>query len=213
MSRFLQIFSKRSFNSKKILYAKWMAINSWAVSTNAVLSTNSMLGNFFKTPSYTTTITATYIGKDIIGQLGGLLYAWKTGNKSDTKPLYYITKGSTIQQAGYHLENASVFLNNNYLLPFLGFSSLLKNISFISIGAVNVHNLNTISSENIGESYSQIAAINTLSSSIGMLSGLIIIHCIPSYTIRSYLIMPILSAISLYSVRKATNIALSKNEF
>jgi hypothetical protein len=186
-----------------------MAVKSWSTSTSAVISTNSMLNSIFGTvPSSGSLLTATYIGKDIIGQLGGLGYAWKTGKKADKEPLSYVTKGTCIQQASFYLENCSMLLTNPvFILPFLGISSLLKNVSFISIGAVSASNLQKIFKGNIGEYYTKVASINTLSSTLGMLTGLGIVYAVPSYTVRTFVIMPILTGISLYSVRRATKLA------
>jgi len=189
-------------------YIRWMALNAWASSTSAVISTNSMLGSIMSEPSYTTVIATTYVGKDIIGQLGGLGYAWKTGNSADKQPLPYITKGTVIQQSAFFLDNMSVLIENKiFILPFLGFSSMLKNVGFISMGAVNAGNLQKLSSGQIGEFYSKVASINTLASTFGMLTGIGIIHVVPSYLVRSCLIMPVLGAISVYSLRQATKIA------
>jgi hypothetical protein len=185
-----------------------MAINSWATSTSSVISTNSMLSSIMVTPSYTSLVTTTYIGKDIIGQLGGLAYAWKTGKNADKEPLKYVTNGVIVQQMAIALENSSMLITDrNFVLPFLGLSSVLKNSSFISIGAVNASNLQKLSKNNIGEFYSRVASINTISSSIGMITGIGIIHFVPSYTIRSLLILPVLSCISIYSIRKATKLS------
>jgi len=196
-----------NMNMKK--YIRWMALNSWASSASSVISTNSMLSSIMNIPSYTSVIATTYVGKDIMGQLGSLVYAWKTGKKADQQPIKYVTKGALLQQTALFLENSSVLItNNNYILPFLGVSSTLKNVSFISMGAVNANNLQKLSTEHIGELYSKVASINTLSSTVGMVTGIGIIHVIPSYTVRSLLVMPILGAISVYSLRKATNLTI-----
>lgn len=190
-------------------YIRWMALNSWASSTSAVISTNSMLSSIMTTPSYTSVIATTYVGKDIIGQLGGLGYAWRTGKKADQQPMKYVTKGALIQQIAFFLENSSILITNKiFVLPFLGLSSTLKNVSFISMGAVNANNLQKLSSGQIGEFYSKVASINTLASTVGMVTGIGIIHLIPSYTIRSLVIMPCLGAISVYSLRQATKLAV-----
>ncbi len=201
-------------------YLKWTAINSFSTSVSSVISTNSMLSSITSEgPSYSSIITANYIGKDIIGQLGGLMYAWKTGKTADTQPLKYITKGVCVLQASFYIENLAPLVTNKlFVLPFLGFSSTLKNISFISIGAVNANNLQKLASvsqratqcastSNIGECYSKAASINTLSSTLGMICGIGIIYFIPSYTVRTTVILPIMSVISIYSLRKSTNIA------
>lgn len=193
-------------------YLKWTAINSFSTSVSSVISTNSMLSTI-SSPSYTSIMTTHYIGKDIIGQLGGLVYALKTGKKADTDSLKYITKGVSALQLSFFIENLSPLVTNKLLiLPFLGFSSTLKNISFISIGAVNAKNLQKLSNNNIGECYSKSASLNTISSTLGMVCGIGIIHFIPSYTIRSILILPTMSILSIYSLRKATKIAEEINQ-
>lgn len=189
-------------------YIRWMAVNSWATSTSSVISTNSMLNSIMSSPSYTSVIATTYVGKDIIGQLGGLGYAWRTGKKADQQPMKYVTKGALIQQGALFLENFSILITNKtFVLPFLGLSSTMKNVSFISMGAVNANNLQKLSSGNIGEFYSKVASINTLSSTLGMITGIGIIHMVPSYTVRTILIMPLLGIVSIYSLRQATKLA------
>jgi hypothetical protein len=193
-------------------YIQWMAINTWANSVSYVISANSMLNSIMITPSYTSVIATTYVGKDIIGQLGGLLYAHKTGKQADKEPLKYVTKGEALQQTALFLENISPMITNKELvLPFLGSSSIIKNIAFISCGAVNASNLQRLSSEHIGEFYSKMAAINTLSSTVGMLTGIAILHFIPSYTLRSVIILPTLNILSIYSIRRANKLFSEKN--
>jgi hypothetical protein len=186
-------------------YLKWTAINSFTTSVCSVISTNTMLSTITNTPSIPSVITLNYVGKDIIGQFGGLLYAWKTGKNADRDSLNYITKGALTLQASFYIENSLPLVSNNlFILPILGVSSALKNISFISIGAVNAKNLQKLSNNNIGECYSKSASINTIASTLGMICGVSIIHFIPSYSI---LILPVMSTISIYSVRKSTKIA------
>jgi len=190
-------------------YVKWMSIHNFSSSVSSVISTNSMLGSIINTPSYTSVLAVNYVGKDIIGQLGSLAYAWKTGKGADIEPLKYITKGGIILQTSFFVENCTPLISNNiFIMPFLGFCSLLKNVSFISIGAVNAKNIQKLSNGNIGEFYSKSASINTMSSTLGMIVGIGIIHMIPSYTIRSLVVLPTMSMISIYSLRKATKIIL-----
>jgi hypothetical protein len=147
--------------SNKQKYISLMGINSMINSCASVLSTNSMLSVVTETPSYSDIISINYIGKDIVGQIGGLYYVLKTGKNADKKPYNYITKGIIFQQISYNLENfLPNIINKNYFLPTLGFTSLLKNISFISIGAVNANNLQKLSNkESIGELYSKVSII------------------------------------------------------
>lgn len=188
-------------------YLKWVALNSFTTSIQTVISTNSMLTSIIKTPSYTDVIATTYIGKDIIGQLFGLCYSLSTSKKADIVPKKYIIKGSILGQIAFLLDNISPLIKNSfYILPILGLSSALKNISFISIGAVNVSTLQKISKNNIGESYSKVASINTISSTLGMITGICIIHIIPSLTIRTFFITPILGIISVYSLSRSVQL-------
>jgi hypothetical protein len=188
-----------------------MAVNSWSSSVSSVISTNSMLSSVTgTTPEFSSVVTTTYIGKDIIGQLGGLGYAWKTGKTADKQPSKYITKASLIQQASFYLETASVFVTDkSMVMPFLGMCSTMKNVSYISIGAVSANNIQKISPKNIGEFYARVASINTLTSSFGMLAGILSIHYMPN---TNMYILPVMSVISVYSLRKATEIANSLQE-
>jgi hypothetical protein len=187
-------------------YIFWMALNSWAVSTSNTISVNSMLNSIGSNSAFSN-MTIAYIGKDIIGQTGALFYANQTGKKADKEPKKYILKGAFFQQASFFIENCSVFLTNTkFILPFLGFSSLLKNISFISIGAVNINNLKKIAEKQTGEFYTKVASINSLSSSLGMICGMGIVYALPSYTLRTIVILPILGIISVYSLSKATRL-------
>lgn len=190
-----------------------MALNSFSNSMSSVIATTSMLNSIMIKPSYSDVIATTYIGKDIIGQLGGMLYSLKSGNKADKEPEKYVKKGVILQQVSYFLENSAVLIkNSDYVLPFLGVVNMFQNISFISIGAVNANNIQKISKENIGEIYCKVASINTLASTLGMISGLVIINTIPSYTIRSFFVLPVLSCVNYYSIVKATNIVKNKIE-
>lgn len=188
-----------------------MALNNYVTSISFVLSTNSMLSSIFSSPvgpSGMSIFTTTYIGKDIVGQLACLAYSWKSGKKSE--PLRNIQKGVALQQVGVYLENSSILISENMVLPFLGMTSTMKNISFIKIGAVNATCLQKLaeSGENggdIGDIYSKVASINTLTSTMGMLTGIGLIHILPSYTLRTCICLPLLTMISLYSVKQAVN--------
>jgi len=192
---------------KHTKYATYMALNSFTVSMSSVLTTHNMLSSI-TVPSALTSITITYVGKDILGQIGGLVYSWKSGKLADKFPVKHVTKASILQQGSFFMENmAPIFHmeNEQLLIPYFGLTNILKNISFISMGAVNVKNLQKISEEkNLGELYSKITSILTLSSSLGMLSGITLITLVPSYTVRTFVIMPVLNILNVYTCRKAT---------
>lgn len=186
-------------------YLKWSAINNFTTSISSVISTNSMLHSInIPNPSYESIITLNYVGKDIIGQFGSLLYSWKKGKNSDVEPLKHIIYGGIFLQTSFFIENLTPLItNSSYILPILGFSNIIKNISFISIGSVNIQNIQKISKgHNIGEIYSKISSINTIASTFGMVIGIVIIHFVPSHTIRTLFILPFLSIINIYSLQK-----------
>jgi Vitamin B6 photo-protection and homoeostasis len=184
-----------------------MALHNMSSSCALVISTNSMLG----TITNSSFLTGTYVGKDVLGQFGGMLYAWKFSSKFEKNPQKIMLKSTALQYSGYYMDNASVFVDSSFSLPYLGVSSCIKNISFIGLGAINASNLQKLNPDNISEAYSKVASINTLASSFGMVLGIMAITALPSYTIRSLTLLPILTSISLYSVKKATDIIKLKN--
>lgn len=180
-----------------------MNIHNFASSMSSVLATNSMLQSVSVNPTIPTVIASSYVSKDIIGQLGSLFYNFKFGKNADTHPMKYVGFGVLLQQASYYLDTISPLQEAIYILPILGLSSLFKNIAFTSIGSVSANKLQKYSNGNIGQLYSRIASINTISSSLGMMAGLGLIYYVPSWEVRTYLCMPILSFISFVAVRKA----------
>lgn len=194
-------------------YKVFLAINSFSTSTLSVVATESMLQNVTSSelPIGATkerqTLTATYIGKDIIGQTAGLVYGFVVGKTADTKRDSYLKKALFMQQSAYFLESCSssiLSLTNSTVLPFFGFTSFLKNVSFIAIGAVNAQTVyrNTEPSK-IGETYAKIASINTVASTLGMLLGVYLVKAIPCSTTRTALVVPIFSSISVWSILKS----------
>ena len=193
---------------KTLKYAKWLAIYNWSSSTMSVISTSSML-NIIAKPESHSLLSVNYIGKDIIGQLASMFYLWKNSKKVDKQnPLKYITYGCVLQQVGFVIEYSSIFVSTDkyYILPLLGFCNVLKNISFTVVGAINAKNMRNISSDNIGEIYMKITTANTLASTFGLISGITIVNFMPHKYI-STLIVPSLSFLSIYTLRKATKVA------
>jgi hypothetical protein len=154
-------------------------------------------------------MSITYISKDIVGQTAGLLYSWKQGKNADKNPLRHSTIGVFMQQSSCVLETMSPFITSSSLIPFLGITSTLKNVSFITVGSVNARAMQNITKkdDNIGYVYSKIASINTLASSFGMILGLFLIYSIPSLMVRSVLCLPILGGLSMYSMRRISEIS------
>ena len=99
-------------------YMLWMGLHSYVTSISSVLCTNSMLSSIMNKPTYTDIISFTYVGKDIIGQLGGLLYLMKNGKKADTDPNKHLKRAVLLQQVAFNLENSSILItNSDFILP------------------------------------------------------------------------------------------------
>jgi len=191
-------------------FVGWSVLNNISVSCSSVISTNSML-SVISTPSARDIISLNYIGKDVLGQLGSLWYIWRTSKKAKSTPVKYITTGAILQQSSIHLENSlyvlKPFFSSDFVFPILGFTSLLKNISFVSIGAVSIEKLTELKEGGeMSEIYSKITVINTLSSTFGMILGLFIVYGIPSHTFRSFFVLPFFSFLSILSLRRISSL-------
>jgi hypothetical protein len=188
------IYPKGKCHQKYGQYIGWSFLSNVIVSVENVMVTDSMLvaSNFQ---------SFQYISKDILGQIGGLMYISRMGKKSDEKPKRFLLYSSMIEQCAYHTSYLTQKFPS-YFLPIAGISNIFLNISFVGYGAINAKCIQSLSIENnIGELYSKIVVINTLGSSIGTMIGLGIIS-ITDYTSRMFL-FPVLAFLRIYTFRKA----------
>jgi glutamate N-acetyltransferase/amino-acid N-acetyltransferase len=167
-----------------------------------VLGTHSMLGISGQTDSHLS-LSMNYIGKDIVGQLGGLWYMSRMGNKADKEPHRFINYSLFFQQSSVFMECATPLLPLSLFVPVAGIANIGKNISAIGVGAVNAKIIQKLAKDdNIGEMYAKISILNTLGSTIGMGLGLITTFYIPNHTDRLFLV-PLLSIMRVYSYKKS----------
>jgi hypothetical protein len=184
------IFPTGKVHPKFSQYVGWSFISNILVSAESAMSTHSML-NAIGTCSETVR-TANYIGKDIIGQFGGLLYMAKMGKQADKKPVNFLFYTNILQQFAY-LSLCATPMTPEYFLPIAGASNIFINVSFIGFGAINAKCIQTLATDgNVGEIYSKISIVNTLGSSIGLLLGIGIVAAIPDHTTRLF-IVPIIA--------------------
>lgn len=160
-------------------YVGWSCFSNFIISIESVLSTHSML-SVVGQASTELTLSVNYIGKDIVGQIGGLYYMNKMGEKADKEPKKFVKYSMAFQQASVFMECTT---------PMLPIST------FIPVATLAEDN-------NVGEIYAKISVLNTLGSTIGMGLGLVIAAHIPDHTTRLGL-MPILTMIRIYSYNKA----------
>lgn len=198
MFNFLKLSGK--MHPKYISYMKWSFLTNVCVSAESALVTHNMLQVVGLQNDLIRTIN--YIGKDVIGQIGGLAYMSKMATSADKKPGKFLLYSHVIQQASFLLTFATP-LFPAYFLPIAGTSNILTNISFTGYGALNAKAIQELAVDGgVGEIYAKITGVNTLGSSIGLGLGIGLTALIPSYTARLMLI-PCLAAVRIYSFNKA----------
>ena len=190
-------------------YVGWSCLSNTIVSIESVLSTHSMLSVVGQSSSELT-LSINYIGKDILGQIGGLLYLNKIGNKADKDPTNFINYSMIFQQTAVIIQCATPLLPISMFIPVAGLANIGQNIAFTGIGAINAKVIQKLAQENnIGEIYSKISVLNTLGSTIGMGIGLVIAAHVPDHTMRLCL-MPFFTIMRVYSYNRAIDNLLEK---
>ena len=183
-------------------YVVWSCLSNMVISVESVLSTHSMLSVIGST-SNELAFSVNYVGKDIVGQIGGLWYMNRMGVKADREPVTFVKHSMILQQSAILLECATPLIPVAAFLPVAGFANISKNISFTGFGAVNAKIIKTLAEEdNIGEIYAKVSVLNTIGSSLGMGMGLAIAAYVPDHEMRIGLI-PFLAGIRVYSYNKA----------
>jgi hypothetical protein len=201
MNRFhTLLFPTGKIHKKYKQYVGWSFVSNILVSAESALATHSML-HAIDTGSETIR-TVNYIGKDIIGQIGGLTYMAKMGKKADNQPREFLLHSNILQQSAY-IAMCMTPLTTDYFLLIAGGSNILSNISFTGFGAINAKCIQILATDNnLGEMYAKVSVFNTLGSSIGLLLGLGITAAIPDHSIR-LCIIPLLSAGRIFSFSRA----------
>ena len=196
------IYPRGKVHNNYSKYVGWSCFSNIIISIESVLATHSMLSVIGQS-STELNISVNYIGKDIIGQLGGLYYMNKMGQKADIDSKKFINYSMCFQQCSIFMECITPLFPIYTFIPVAGIANIGKNIAFTGIGAVNAKIINKLAEDNnIGEIYAKITVLNTLGSTIGMGIGLIIAAKLPDHTMRLCL-MPFLTAIRIYSYNKA----------
>ena len=183
-------------------YVGWSCLSNTIVSIESVLSTHSMLSVVGQASSELT-LSINYIGKDILGQIGGLLYMNKIGNKADKDPMNFINYSMFFQQTAVIVQCFTPLLPINMFIPVAGLANIGQNIAFTGIGAINAKVIQKLAQEdNIGEIYAKVTVINTLGSTLGMGIGLIIAGHVPDHSMRLCL-MPFFTIMRIHSYKRA----------
>jgi len=196
------IYPSGKVNQKYLSFISWSSISNLIMSIENVLATHSTLSVLGKS-STELTLSTNFIGKDIIGQIGSLLYMNRMAKNADKDPKKFIKYSMIIQQSSVFLESTTPLLPIQMFIPIAGVSNIMMNISFTGCGAINAKIIPLLAEDNnIGEIYAKLTIINTISSSIGMGLGLCIIGFIPEHEKRIF-ILPILSVLRIYTYNKS----------
>lgn len=151
-------------------YVKYSFLSNTVVSVQNSIAVQSMLNAITSDPELA---NINYIGKDIVGQLGSLVYMTKYTNKIDEKPKTFLNNSHIVQQLSYFLLYYSSFTQPEYFIFIAGASNILSNMSFIGYGAINAKCIEKVSDgKNIGQIYSKLTTINTLASTTGLCLGI-----------------------------------------
>ena len=183
-------------------YIGWSFLSNILSSAESALSTHSML-QAVNTPDSDIMRTFNYIGKDIIGQLGGLFFMARIGKQADERPKRFLLYSNIFQQLAFTSVCLSPYFPS-YFLPIAGLSNIMFNLSFTGFGAINAKCIYVLSnkSNNTGEIYAKITVINTFGSSIGLLLGLGINILCPTPESR-LIFIPVLAIGRVYCFQKA----------
>ena len=181
-------------------YIKWYLFTNLISSIEHVLSTHSMLS---VVGTHSNILPINYISKDIIGQLGGLWYMNKLSKTVDKNPRNFSNKSLQLEQYATAIECITPLLPEYAFVPVAGLCNVSKNISYTGFGAINTKIIQILAIDNnLGEIYSKITILNTLTSSFGMCIGLFITYKIPDHTTR-LLLIPFLAWLRIYSYEKS----------
>jgi hypothetical protein len=164
--------------SSKTKYLVWNGMSSFCSSVSFTLSTSSILSVIQSNPLQLGLISG-FITKDIIGQFTGSLYSFHKSKVIDNNISSFASKGLILEQSSLYINMVIPLLPVSYYFPVASLSSILINISFTFLGAINAKSMyNLTTNKNSSEIYTHLNIVNTLSTTLGMLTGVGIINYI-----------------------------------
>lgn len=197
-----RIVEKITFSNRLNNYLFMSGCFSLLSSVEVSLTTHCLLkGSGISAVDTAHTAIYSYIGKDVVGQIGGLAIVGRISKKIDSNPKKYVNIVFAIYQSSILLELSTLFVSSPLLYLTVGsISNIGKNIGWIGFGSINAKciQLESVTSGNeskegsgVAEVYSKIAIVNSVSSSVGLSIGMGIIYLFDLYSI-SYL-LPVVS--------------------
>ena len=190
-------------------FVGWSFVTNVLVSMQVAMTTHSMLDVVASADVGSELRTMNYIGKDVIGQIGSLIYMSRMGVVADEKPQGFSTKSGLIQQTSFILMASTPLISSDLFLAMAGGANLLSNISFTGYGAINAKCIQEMSDDNTGEIYARLTTVNTLASSVGLGLGMWLCHLVPDHGTRACLV-PFVGMARLYTFDKAIEGIITK---
>lgn len=196
-------------NKHYYTFLKWYCLNNALCGIEGVFATHNMFGAL-NVNNDAFNFSANFIGKDIIGQLGGLAMVNKFSKFGDKDPKKYIIINSIIYESAALMESCTPLIDPKYFL-FAGiFGNIGRNISFNAFGALKLKAMKELSSdENVTEMYTKINVAATVSYSVGMMVGLGLIKLIPCNITRIGM-LPAIGILRYFTLKKSLDFVLNK---
>lgn len=153
-------------------FSGWLTASTVASSCQSVLSTEAMLSVLLGTEAQ----TWNYVGRDVLGQLGGLLVISGLTKQTDKHPTKFLWVSHVFQQASMGLLMCTPSLTPEWFLPVAAVANVCANVSFIGYGSINAKCIQKLSAEknNVGELYSKLTVHQTLGSTLGLSLGMLL---------------------------------------
>ena len=122
------------------VHHKYMNYIAWSFVSNVLVSIQTAMGSHSMLTSVSNVDvdyrTMNYLGKDILGQIGGLYFISKAGNYADKQPLRFLGISNIVQQCSFLLMSSTAILPQECFLPVAGTANVASNISFVGYGAL-----------------------------------------------------------------------------
>ena len=184
-------------------FTGWLSASTLASACQSVLSTEAMLSVLLTID--TEAHTWNYVGRDVLGQLGGLLVMSGFTKWTDKKPRQFLWLSHAFQQGSMSLLLLTPALHTNMFLPVASLANMCSNVSFIGYGGLNAKCIQKLSGNqnNMGELYTKVTVHQTLASTVGLSVGMMLNQWTLLHPGTSAYLFAALGVIRVYSCNRA----------
>ncbi len=154
-------------------FSGWLSASTLLSSCQSVLVTEAMLHALMAdTTGYQ---VFNYVGRDVLGQLGGLCVMMGLTKQIDKHPQKFVLFSHALQQCSVACLLITPSIPGHWFLPMAAVANVCANGAFIGFGSINAKCIQTLSNgnNNVGELYSKLSVQQTLASTVGMSLGLL----------------------------------------